>query len=165
MHQALEDEDTYRGLYCGIAVLVSKLTNARTREEKHAKTEEILQEAVMQAFAKLDMYDPKRPAVNWLVGFALNIIRQMRQRQSREAAKIDDAPFGIGELSDRLHGEGADELLGLVSQPEQQVLRLAIIEGLSGRELAAQLGITKGAARVRLHRAKQQLRRAYSQLL
>src|SRR5262245_61672483 len=97
MHQALEDRDTYNGLYHGIAVLVSKLTNARTREEKHAQTEEILQEAVMQAFAKLDMYDPKRPAVNWLVGFAVNIIKQMRQRQSRDMARIDDASFDIGD--------------------------------------------------------------------
>ena len=72
MHQALEDRDTYNGLYRGIAVLVSKLTNARTREEKHAKTDKILQEVVMQAFAKLDMYDPKRPAVNWLVGFIVS---------------------------------------------------------------------------------------------
>jgi len=67
-------------------------------------------------------------------------------------------------LSDRLHGQAAEELLGLVSEPDRQVLRLAIVEGLSGRELAAQLGITEGAARVRLHRAKQQLRRTYSQL-
>ena len=132
VRQALEDEDTYSELYCGIALWVSRLTNARTREEVCARADEILQEAVMQAFAELDMYDSKPPAANWLFGFALNIIQQMRQCQSREAARIDDASF---------------------------------IEGLSGRELAAQLGITEGAARVRFHRAKQQLRRAYSQLL
>jgi RNA polymerase sigma factor CnrH len=163
VHQALEDQDTYNRLYCGITIWVSKLTDARTREA-HAQAEEILQEAVMQAFAKLDMYDPARPVVNWLLGFAINIIRQTRQRQSREAARIGETSFDMGELSDRLHSQAAEELLGLVSEPDQQVLRLAIIEGLSGRELAAQLGITEGAARVRLYRAKQQLRRAYSQL-
>jgi DNA-directed RNA polymerase specialized sigma24 family protein len=83
MHQALEDEDTCNRLYRGITVWVFKLTDARTREEAHAQAEEILQEAVVQAFAKLDTYAPKRPAVNWLFGFARNIIRQMRQRQSR----------------------------------------------------------------------------------
>jgi len=164
MHQALEDEDTYSRLYCGIALWVSRLTNARTREEVHAQADEILQEAVMQAFVKLDMYDLARPAVNWLLGFAINIIRQTRQRKSREAARIGDTSFDLGELNDWLHGEGADELLGLVNQPEQEVLQLAIVEEFSGRELGARLGITEGAARVRLLRAIRQLRRAYSQL-
>lgn len=164
VHQALADEDIYNKLYRGVTLWVFKLTDAQTREEAHTQTEEILQEAVAQAFAKLDTYDSARPAVNWLLGFALNIIRQMKRHQGHEAARINDASFDKVRLVDQLHGQAAQELLSLVSESDQQVLRLAIIEGLSGRELAIELGITEGAARVRLYRAKQQLRRAYSQL-
>ena len=64
VRQALEDEDTYNRLYRGITLWVFRLTDARTREEAHAQAEEILQEAAVQAFAKLDAYDPARPAVN-----------------------------------------------------------------------------------------------------
>jgi RNA polymerase sigma factor (sigma-70 family) len=165
VRQALEDEDTYNKLYRGVTLWVFKLIGARTHEESHAQAEEILHEAVAQAFAKLDTYDPARPAVNWLLGFAIKIIQQMKRHQGREAARADYVSFDEVGLVDRLHGQAAQELLGLVSESDQQVLRLAIIEGLSGRELALELEITEGAARVRLHRAKQQLRRAYFQLL
>lgn len=161
--QALEDEDTYNKLYRGVTLYISKIPGAQTREA-HTQAEEVLQEAVAQAFAKLDTYDPARPAVNWLLGFAINVIRRMRRRQDREASRADDAPFDRLWVIDQLHGQAAQELLGLVSESDQQILRLAIIEELSGQELAAALGITEGAARVRLYRAKQQLRRAHSQL-
>jgi DNA-directed RNA polymerase specialized sigma24 family protein len=100
-----------------------------------------------------------------LLGFAIKIIQQMKRHHGREAARADYMSFDEVGLVDRLHGQAAQELLSLVSESDQQVLRLAVIEGLSGRELAVELGITEGAARVRLHRAKQQLRRVYSQLL
>jgi DNA-directed RNA polymerase specialized sigma24 family protein len=130
--QALDDEDTYNKFYRGVTVWVFKLTGARTREEVHAQAEEVLQEAVAQAFAKLDAYDPARPAVNWLLGFAINVIRQMKRHQHRDAARTDDVAFDRVGLIDRLHGQAAQELLGLVSESDQQVLRLAILEGLSG---------------------------------
>jgi RNA polymerase sigma-70 factor (ECF subfamily) len=164
VHQALEDEETYNKLYRGVTLWALKLTGARTREEAHAQAEEILHEAVVQAFAKLDTYDPARPAVNWLLGFAINIIRQIKRHQGHEAAKANYILSDKARLVDQLRGQAAQELLGLVSESDQQILRLAIIEGLSGRELAVELGITEGAARVRLHRAKQQLQRAYFQL-
>ena len=84
-----------------------KLTGARTREEAHAQAEEILHEAVAQAFAKLDTYDPAHPAVNWLLGFAINIIRQMKRHQGREAAKANHILFDKARLVDRLHGQTA----------------------------------------------------------
>jgi hypothetical protein len=62
VYQALENEDTYNRLYRGITLWVFRLTDARTREEAHAQAEDILQEAVVQAFTKLDTYDPARPA-------------------------------------------------------------------------------------------------------
>src|SRR6266699_430134 len=102
----------------------------------NSQAEEILNEAVAQAFAKLNTYDPARPAVNWLLGFAIKIIQQMKRHQGREAARANYVSFDEVGLVDRLHGQAAQELLGLVSQSDQQVLRLAIIEGLSGRELA-----------------------------
>ncbi|MEO8392787.1 MAG: hypothetical protein ABI700_07325 [Chloroflexota bacterium] len=39
------------------------------------------------------------------------------------------------------------------------MLRLAILSGLDGDALARELGVTAGAARVRLHRALNRLRR------
>lgn len=166
IYQALEDEASYRALYRGVAVWASRLMGACAPDQAHARAEEIVQEAVAQALAKIDTYDPKRPAITWLLGFAINVIRRMRRRHGYEATRTDSVPFEQQmDLIDRLHSDEAQELLELVNESDQQVLRLAVIEGVSGRELAAALGTNEGAARVRLHRAKQQLRRAYLQLL
>lgn len=165
IYQALEDEASYQDLYRGVTIWAVKLMGACTVEEAHRRAEEILQEAVVQALVKLDAYDPERPAVTWLLGFAINVIRQMRRRHGYEALRTDKTPFELHtDLVERLQDQDAQELLDIVSESDQQVLRLAVIEGMSGRELAVALRTTEGAARVRLHRAKQQLRRAYLQL-
>ena len=53
------------------------------------------------------------------------------------------------------------EMLALVKESDRQILTLAIVDGLSGVDLAAVLGIREGAAYVRLARAKEHLRKKY----
>jgi RNA polymerase sigma-70 factor (ECF subfamily) len=57
--------------------------------------------------------------------------------------------------------EEVSTTLALVSENDQRVLRLAVLHDLNGKELAAELGVTPGAARVRLHRALNRLRDAW----
>jgi RNA polymerase sigma factor (sigma-70 family) len=54
-----------------------------------------------------------------------------------------------------------NELISEVSEPYQIVLRLRFIEGLRGKELAAELKINEGAANTRLSRALAELRRIH----
>ncbi|MBX3061605.1 MAG: hypothetical protein KF726_01440 [Anaerolineae bacterium] len=49
--------------------------------------------------------------------------------------------------------------MALVSVEDARLLKLAVLHDLDGDELAQELGITAGAARVRLHRALRRLRR------
>ena len=56
-----------------------------------------------------------------------------------------------------------DDLLTLVSDNDQRVLRLAFEGNLRGQSLAAELGISEGAAWARLSRAIKRLREAYAQ--
>jgi len=51
--------------------------------------------------------------------------------------------------------------LVLLSPDDQRVIRLAVLAEVDGEALAAALGITAGAARVRLHRAIKRLRARY----
>ena len=55
----------------------------------------------------------------------------------------------------------ADELLSLVDEDHRRLLRLAFIEGLRGKSLAARMGISEGAAWARTSRSLSRLRRAY----
>src|SRR5215207_9298785 len=67
IRQALDDEDSYRKLYRGVAIYAFKLLGSCTSEIAHERAEEIVQEAIAQAFAKVDTYDTARPAITWLL--------------------------------------------------------------------------------------------------
>jgi RNA polymerase sigma factor (sigma-70 family) len=54
-----------------------------------------------------------------------------------------------------------DELISLVNEADRLVLSLAFTDNLRGKDLAATLGISEGAAYVRLSRAISRLREAY----
>lgn len=57
--------------------------------------------------------------------------------------------------------EAVAEILGRISSDDAQVIRLAVLHDLNGEELGRVLDITRGAARVRLHRALNRLRAAW----
>jgi RNA polymerase sigma-70 factor (ECF subfamily) len=92
----------------------------------------------------------------------------------RDLYPYAQAAIGEDELFDRLAAldvadltqdletnEEVSAMLALVSDDDRRVLRLAVLYDLNGEELAQALGVTSGAARVRLHRALNRLRQAW----
>ncbi len=146
---------------------------------------EILQEVAVEALEHADRFDANRQPMAWLLGIALNVIRRRKvtlaQRQWREVpltglpSLSDDS--GPGEPTDgqprSLHlatpgpaqaVEAEDEaraLLALVADDDRLILRLALLDDLEGQALARALGVSVGAARMRLHRALGRLRAAW----
>lgn len=57
--------------------------------------------------------------------------------------------------------EGFDDLISGVSESHQRILRLRFIVGLQGKDLAAALKISEGAANTRVSRALSELRRIH----
>ncbi len=144
---------------------------------------EVLQETVIEALDHSGRFDPSRQPMAWLLGIAMNVIRRKRV----ERAKYYKHEFSIGQLT-QVHGESlsedeyfemvaplafsgpeldveadeqANNILALVSPEDRQILRLAYVYEFERESLAQQLGITPGAARVRLHRALTRLRTAW----
>ncbi len=144
---------------------------------------EVLQETVIEALDHSTRFDPVRQPMAWLLGIAMNVIK----RKKVERAKHYKHEFSIGQLT-QFHGESlsegeyfelvaplvfagpeqdveADEeaasILALVSAEDRHILRLAYVYEFERESLALQLGITPGAARVRLHRALARLRTAW----
>jgi RNA polymerase sigma factor (sigma-70 family) len=80
-----------------------------------------------------------------------------------EEDMIDSLLFRSSENSlwqDRIN-ISFDELISLVNEADRLVLSLAYTDNLRGKDLAATLGISEGAAYVRLSRAVSRLREAY----
>ncbi len=144
---------------------------------------ELLNEVIVEALDHADRFRPSGQPMAWLLGIAANLIkRKQSERATRDRREplVRDLYPGLqntlseDELFDRLaaftvaepakdweSGEAASVILAHVSKNDQHILRLAVLHDLNGEELAQELGVTPGAARVRLHRALNRLRAAW----
>lgn len=145
-----------------------------------AAARELLQEVVVQALQHESRFQPTREPRAWLLGIAANLIkrrqREMFLREKREPLVRDLHASIEGSLSDDelfdwmlslteqrpsevlIQDGEVETLLAQVGPDDARILRLAILNGLDGDRLSQALGISPGAARVRLHRALNRLR-------
>lgn len=149
-----------------------------------AVAHEVFQDMALEALAHADRLDPATLPWAWLLAIALNILKRKKvgeaKRQQREILLSNLLPVSdlvnewdfLDQLATRFAPgpeqlvethEQVEEILALVSVSDAEVLRLAIIEGLNTEQLARQLDVNLGAARVRLHRALRRLRAAWQQ--
>lgn len=140
---------------------------------------DLLSDLTVEALEHADRFRPSGQPMAWLLGIAANLIKRRQARRAtdhrreplvRDLYTRNQALLSEGELFDRLAAASApgpadavemrdrvSDMLSHVSESDRQVLHLAILHDLSGEELAAELGVTPGAARVRLHRALNRL--------
>jgi RNA polymerase sigma factor (sigma-70 family) len=145
---------------------------------------ELLDELTVAALEGAERFQPERGARAWLLGIAANLIRRKQAALARlerreplagdlaggaDGVPDEDAFFDLlagqdGENPERrlLEDEGFRRRLERLKPGDQQMLRLAIVAGFNGQDLAAVLGVSPGAARVRLHRALHRLRLSWA---
>jgi RNA polymerase sigma factor (sigma-70 family) len=121
------------------------------------EAEDLVQEALLRAYLGLSqLRDPDRFGA-WLCGIALNLAKmQIRRRRSetRLLAVVADGHAEERELLELVRDAVAD-----LPQGSRDAVLMHYFDGLSCDEIAALLGSSPGAIRVRLHRARRQLRR------
>ena len=125
-----------------------------------AEAEDVVQETLLRAYLSLtELREPSRFG-SWLAGIALNLARMTLRRRaaySRALARVGVAPApDVLEEHDVLRF--VREALDVLPPGERSVVALHYLEGLSCEEIAALLGRSPGAVRVRLHRARARLR-------
>jgi RNA polymerase sigma factor (sigma-70 family) len=116
-------------------------------------------------------FDPgKGTARAWVFGIARHVYAahceaygQQQERLQRLAGRRDLELDQVEELLDRIDAEraGRDLVTGLsmLAERDRALVELVDLAGLRPKEAAAVLGITPGATRMRLMRARAQLRR------
>ncbi len=156
-----------------------------TGEEGAVVAMEVLQETAVEALSHADRFDATRQPMAWLLGIAVNVIQRKKVEKAKRAgrelllSRLSANYPEAGSESDVLDllipvavagpeqsvevGEQVKELLSLVSEDDQQVLRLAFLEDFEREALARRLGVTAGAAGMRLHRALARLRSAWQE--
>ena len=153
------------------------LATARRMLGNDDDAEDALQEALLSAFRHIDQFAGQARLSTWLHRIVVNVVlMRMRSRKSRPESSIEDLLprfMEDGHWADRIGGsdESSDELLErqetrrlvrrcITRLPEtyRVVLTLRDLDELDTDEVAALLGITANAVKIRLHRARQALR-------
>jgi RNA polymerase sigma-70 factor (ECF subfamily) len=145
------------------------------RDENEA--ESVMQEAYLQAYKRLGTFRRESKFTTWLYAIAINLakaaLRKSLRYTSLQGEDIDRLqptfvdghyidsfetwrPDKVTELEDRKRI--VQEAIDRLPPDYRAIVILRDIEELSTAEAAAMLNITEGAARVRLHRARQALR-------
>jgi RNA polymerase sigma-70 factor (ECF subfamily) len=127
--------------------------------------EDVVQEAFLAALANIRTFDTTRKFGPWLYRIVVTRGLNFRKSRSRRAAEpledagvasADPGPAAAAEYA----GLKATVAAALEQLPERQrmVVQLFELDGFSGAEIAAMLGISPGTVRWYLHEARQSLR-------
>ncbi len=154
----------YRQFY-GYAMSVC-LRYAPTREGAL----EVLNDGFLKVFTRLEQYDPKQPFKGWLRRILINAAVDHYRQEVRHHHHDN-----VGQTGQMLATDAADahsqlayeELLSLIQQLSpgyRLVFNLYVMDGFTHDEIAAQLGISVGASKSNLARARENLRLLIKQL-
>jgi RNA polymerase sigma-70 factor (ECF subfamily) len=131
-----------------------------------SEVDDVVQQAFLQAFTGLDGFAGTAPFATWLTRIAVNeaLMRSRRRRRlERVALQLvpgDDGAPGTPEqeAASREAMERVRAALPRLSLHHREVIQLTTLGELSHADVAQRLGVSEGAVKVRLHRARQALR-------
>ena len=144
----------------------------RSREE----AEDVVQEAFVQAFVKLDTFRRTSAFYTWLYRIAFNMaVSRIRRRrpevsvdQTRELTGIEPVDDGAPPTERIEQEEAAGQVhaaLAELSEEHRAILVLREMEGFCYESIAEVLDIAPGTVRSRLHRARLRLREQLKDVL
>ncbi len=175
----LSDTDVVRRVRAGERALFEVLLRRHDRRvyrtvrailRDEDEVEDAMQQAWVQAYLHLAEFQGNSAFSTWLVRIAANeALMRLRKRGAFVPVAItgdEEDTMSPGEdPEERAAAREAIELLeravDALPPHHRLVFMLREVEGLSTAETAAALGIAEDAAKVRLHRAKAALRRAF----
>jgi RNA polymerase sigma-70 factor (ECF subfamily) len=134
------------------------LAYALRRTEQRTDAEEIVSGTFAVAWRRFGDKPPAEFELPWLYAIAARVLANQRRSLRRLAALRSR----LRELPAPARDERSDlpEVVAALKQlrrDDQEILRLAAWEGLTGAELAVALGCSENAAAIRLHRARKRL--------
>lgn len=148
----------------GIIHKVSRMY-ADTAEDR----EDLVQEIMLRLWHSFKSFEGRSAMSTWIYRVAMNTaITFLRKEKAKPAMVTDDSPVlqsrafetdNSDEIKLELFYKAVKEL-----NPVEKALIFFFMEGLSHREISAQLGISENNARVKLNRTKEKLQRIIKNL-
>jgi RNA polymerase sigma-70 factor (ECF subfamily) len=136
---------------------------------------DVVQEAFIQAFVKLETFRGSSAFYTWLYRIAFNV-SVSRKRRQRAVLSLDrtrdlsgEEPLDVASPAERMErGERAVQVrraMAALSEEHRTILVLREIEGFDYDQIADALDVAVGTVRSRLHRARAQLRELLTPVL
>jgi RNA polymerase sigma-70 factor (ECF subfamily) len=134
-----------------------------------ARAEELTQDVFVRAWEKLHLFRGESSFATWLHRLTVNVVLNARKVEGRQRSRYeendDDAgmdslpgvvgmPLAPGEMLD------LEEAITRLPPGARRVFVLHDVEGYKHEEIAEMLGVTSGATKAQLHRARLLLREA-----
>ena len=131
---------------------------------------EVLNDGFLKVFTRLDQYDPAQPFKGWLRRILINTAvdhyrQEVRHHYHSDVEQIEQT--AVSESVDAFGQLAHEDLLAVVqrlSPAYRVVFNLSVIDGFTHEEIAGQLGISVGASKSNLARARENLRVLLKQL-
>lgn len=136
------------------------LAYAARRVDITADAADVVAETYLIAWRRIDDVPEGDAAIGWLFGTARRVLSNQRRGELRRHALADRLRADLETAPEAPPEPDHSPVLTALAQmrPEdQEILRLDAWDGATPEQIAAVLGITAGAARVRLHRARRRL--------
>lgn len=135
-----------------------------------ARADELTQDVFVRAWEKLQLFRGESSFGTWLHRLTVNVVLNARKSEGRQDSRFEEQNDEAG---------GMDALPGVVGTPlapgdlldlenamqtlppgAKRIFVLHDVEGYKHEEIAEMLGVTTGATKAQLHRARLLLRRA-----
>ena len=125
-----------------------------------ALAEDLMQDTFIRATRALGGYRGGSPKA-WLFAIARTVFLDDLRRQANRPSPSEPMDFGGPPEHDPVEQDAIERALGTLPEGQRTALILSDRIGMTGAELSATLGISEGACRVLVHRARQGFRIAY----
>ena len=140
------------------------LNYVRLRVDDEALAQDLTTQAFERALSHLDTLRDKEAFGGWLFRIARNVVagHYRRQRGLVSLDRVVDQPSADPPVeSEIVQGQALNALrdvLGTLSEREQEIIRLRFVAGLTNRAIGKAMGLRAGNVGVILYRALRKLR-------
>lgn len=167
-HAAAGDRSAFERLYRLHTTRVFSLCGRMVNDQVEA--EELTQDIFVRAWEKLHLFRGESSFATWLHRLAVNVVLNARKGDSLTRARFEEAdqdsagmdafpgvvgmPLPPGDMLD------LEDAITRLPRGARRVFLLHDVEGYKHEEIAEMLGVTAGATKAQLHRARLLLREA-----
>jgi RNA polymerase sigma-70 factor (ECF subfamily) len=162
------DQRAFEVLYDRLAPGVQGFLTPMVRDA--ATAEDLLQATFLSVIRSRDRYAPGSPVSAWVYAIAANAARDVLRKRARGLEDLERTATGQADLAvESVQGDPGlrrqlEVALLELPQAQREAVVLHKVQGLSFEQIAASLGTSATAVRIRAHRGYEKLRKLLAHL-